>query len=156
MIKFNIENEGILFVGYLPDGRQVWYRGIRYFGQPCILMCDGKCDKAWGSSQRKQAYNIDGEYVITDGYDLPDDCNEDDYCYLADGELGEAPDYPQTWEGGDGKPIEFQDRLNKWCCRECERSETFGYDEGIEVRDLSQRFYNCFPHVRVGSDSLRG
>ena len=147
---FKIEDEGILFIGILPDGRQSWYRGIRYFGQPCVLICDGKCEKAWGMNNRPSAYNINGKYIKMGRCDTPDDddFNEDDSCYLADGELGDAPLCPGVWEGGHGKPIEHQDKLNKWCCRECERSETFEYDEVIVVRDLSKRFYNCSPHVR--------
>ena len=142
-IKRNAQdNEGTLFIGVLDDGRQCWYRGIRYFGHPCLLICDGNCEKAWGMNQRPSAYNVDGVYVRMD---YPD---EDDCCYLADDELGDAPIYPGSFEGSDGKPIEYQDRLNKWCCRECERSEMLKYSEPIEVRDLSKRFYNCAPHVR--------
>ena len=155
-IKRNAQdNEGVLFIGILDDGRQVWYRGIRYFDHPCLLICDGNCEKAWGINNRPSAYNIDSEYTPMERGDTPDDdsFDEDDSCYLADGELGEAPVCSGIWEGGHGKPTEHQGRLNKWCCRECERSETLKYSEPIEVRDLSKRFYNCSPHVREETQS---
>lgn len=156
-IKRNAQdNEGTLFVGILDDGRQCWYCGIRYFGHPCLLICDGNCDKAWGMNQRPVAYNVDGVYIRMDYPDEIDDdsFDEDDRCYLADGELGDAPAYPGSFEGKDGKPIEHQDRLNKWCCRECERSGMLKYSESIEVRDLSKRFYNCAPHVREDGEGI--
>ena len=60
---------------------------ITYCGRKAILACDGKCEKAWGVSSRPkiQLSEID----------------EDDYCFLADDELGIAPEDPLTYEGLD-------------------------------------------------------
>ena len=78
---------------------------IRYFGQPAVVVCDGQCEKAFG--------------LITRPKIQLDENNEDDYVFLADHELDEAPDDPQTYEGGQAKP---QNRChNKWCVRQCER-----------------------------------
>ena len=98
------------------------------FGQSLILSCDGKCHKAWGINQRPS---------------IQFDSNDpDDTAFLADGELGEAPIDPGTYEGGHGKPIHDTQKLNKWCYRECERSITSELGQPIKIRDLSTREYN--------------
>lgn len=79
---------------------------ITYVGQAAKVVCDGNCAKAWGSNSRPKVYLSD---------------NEDDYAYLADGELGEAPADPGTYEGGIGKPASALEFPTKWCVRECER-----------------------------------
>lgn len=79
---------------------------ITFCGQAALIACDEECHKAWGRSSRPRRH-LGG-------------C-EDNYVYLSDGELGAAPQDPGTYEGADGKPQEPSDRLNKWCCRECER-----------------------------------
>ena len=66
----------------------------------------------------------------------------DDYALLADNELGTAPVEPGTWEGADGKPRTPQDRLNKWCARECERSNIVLLGESFSHKDFSKRVYN--------------
>ncbi len=95
-------------------------KDIIYFGSPCVLICDEKCNKAWGINQRER-------HLLSD--------DEDDYEWLTDDELGEAPRDPGTYEGGHAKPTvdighgvfdspnADASKLNKWCCRECERSE---------------------------------
>lgn len=82
---------------------------IIYFGKELVLTCDAMCWKAWGINNRPQVQ-------------LSED--PDDFEYLADDELGEAPTDPGTYEGMDmqGKPTRPTERLNKWCARECERS----------------------------------
>ena len=93
-----------------------------------ILACDGKCNKSWGYNNRpKEILDID---------------NEEDYVFLADEELGDAPIDPGTYEGGFGKPQFESDKLNKWCYRECERCEVFDLDQIIELPDFSKRQYN--------------
>ncbi len=80
---------------------------LRYMDQAMRVNCDRNCGKAWGNSQRPRVQ-------------LSDD--EDDYAYLADGELGDAPANPGTSEGVDFKPLSPDDFPNKWCVRECERA----------------------------------
>ena len=41
--------------------------------------------------------------------------------------IGVAPANPGTSEGGHLKPVHPDDRLNKWCCRECERCISADY-----------------------------
>ena len=109
-------------------------RQILYFGQATTLACDAKCDKAFGWSKRPKT---------------PPGAHEDDYALLADHEVGTAPADPGTYEGECAKPRTQEERLNKWCARECERSITVNREDGVEeLRDLSRRFYNCAPHVR--------
>ena len=100
---------------------------ISWFRQQCILACDGKCYKAWGINKRPRKQ-------------LSDDI--DDYEWLSDNELGCAPLNPGTYEGCDGKPIETDDKLNKWCARECERSNIFRIGEEIKLKDFSARITN--------------
>jgi len=104
---------------------------ISYFGQPVLVGCDARCDKAWGHQSRPRV-------------DL--DPNDDDDCmWLADDELGVAPQDPGTYEGGHGKPARPDDRLNKWCVRECERSFSVGLNGDprcIYGSDYRKRVYN--------------
>ncbi len=87
------------------------------------------CTKAWGRQNRPT--------IALD----PND--GDDFAYLADHELGTAPDDPGTDEGGYGKPQTPAQVLNKWCVRECERSRMVDVLGGIAtVPDFSQRRYN--------------
>jgi hypothetical protein len=116
----------------LPPGRparpevrpEVFSRPLR--GMPGTLACDGKCNKAWGINQRPKVW------LSTD---------IDDSVELADDELGEAPVDPGTYEGGCGKPenAESGADMNKWCARECERSEHIEPKKPVVVRDLSVR-----------------
>ena len=101
---------------------------IVYFGQERILGCDAQCGKAWGINCRPRV-----QLSATD---------EDDYAFLADGELGEAPADPGTAEGGHRKPRRRGERLNKWCCRECERSQMVKPGEDFELPDFTRRVYN--------------
>lgn len=103
---------------------------ITYFGQRARVVCDRQCSKAWGVCSRPQLQ-------------LSED--EDDFAYLADGELGEAPADPGTYEGGIGKPLTPDAFPTKWCVRECERcamSEPGQYEEELALPDFSVRCYN--------------
>lgn len=84
----------------------IW-KAILFFGEPAAIACDEKCNKAWGISSREKNYLSVGD--------------PDDYEFLADHELLIAPEDPGTYEGGHAKPTTPESRLNKWCCRECER-----------------------------------
>jgi hypothetical protein len=99
---------------------------IRWFDRMAILACDGKCSKAWGINCRPE--------ISFDDEDL------DDTAYLADDELGDAPEDPGTYEGFQAKPID--QKHNKWCARECERSVICEAGEDLELPDFSQRRYN--------------
>lgn len=104
---------------------------ITYFGQKAKVACDEKCNKAWGRNSRPQ------EMMSED---------EDDWVWLSDEELGEAPEDPGTYEGGHGKDPHSG---NKWCIRECERcvmSMPGESDKPLKLRDLSKRFYNYTKH----------
>ncbi|KVP75326.1 hypothetical protein WJ93_07880 [Burkholderia ubonensis] len=70
-----------------------------------------------------------------------DPLDPDDVAYKADGELGEAPADPGTYEGGDAKPANPAG-MNRWCSRECERSSIFEFGQEVKLRDFSQRSYN--------------
>lgn len=94
------------------------------------LVCDGVCSKAWGINNRPRIQLSD---------------KADDYEFLSDGEVGDAPINPGTWEGGHSKPTHKNQRLNKWCARECERSLLVERDDelyGFELEDFSKRIKN--------------
>ena len=101
---------------------------ITYCGQPAILACDGRCEKAWGASSRPKI-----------GLDPEDD---DDFAYYADDELGGAPEDPGTYEGCDGKPTVEAKLHSKWCARECERSVLVRPGEPIVLPSFERRLYN--------------
>jgi hypothetical protein len=119
----------LLLIGSVIKGEpKVEQKEIVYFGHKLILACDGKCEKAWGINSRPKE-KLDAN-------------NPDDYCFLADNELGDAPEDPGTYEGDHAKPIAGEPKLNKWCCRECERSEMVKPGEEIVLKDFSKRSYN--------------
>ena len=91
---------------------------ITAYGKPMLLACDGVCEKAWGINSREKR-------MLSD--------NPDNYESLADGELGNAPEDPGTYEGGHAKPTDR--RHNKWCFRECERSIS-GERSTVRFRNL--------------------
>ena len=98
---------------------------IRAYGKQLNIACDGCCDKAFGINNRPKNQ-------------LSDD--EDDYEWLADSEVGSAPIDPQTYEGGQAKPIDK--KHNKWCLRECERSETAEFPNIPKLTDFTKRVSN--------------
>ena len=128
-------------------------KSILFFEHNVILICDGKCEKAWGCSNRPQIYH----YYLPAAFE--DEAICDDTCDMADNELGIAPSYPGTWEGRDGKPLTKGSRLNRWCARECERSilipdgdmpDAIGFDNNLP--DFSRRRYNFQPRYRNETD----
>jgi hypothetical protein len=104
-------------------------KAIIWFGNPAVVACDGRCEKAWGINNRPVVQLSD---------------NPDDYEFLADGELGEAPRNPGTYEGQHGKPSDYSDpyRQNKWCCRECERSKIVEPAGVVVLPDYGKRVGN--------------
>lgn len=100
---------------------------IRAYGQCIVVGCDAQCSKAWGRNSRPKVQRSS---------------DEDDYEFLADGELGVAPADPGTYEGGDGKPLAPEDRLNKWCFRECERSTSAPMGQPLDFPNLLSRLRN--------------
>lgn len=100
---------------------------IFLFGNREVHACDANCRKAWGINNRPKIQ-------------LSED--EDDTIYLADHELGDAPNDPGTYEGGYAKPIGDDSKGNKWCVRECERGGIFEPGQNIVLRDFSARIRN--------------
>lgn len=100
---------------------------IRYFGVDCTVICDAKCGKAFGINGRPRRQISD---------------DPDDYEILSDAEVPAAPEDPGTHEGGDAKPASPEERLNKWCVRECERSEVVKDGEDFSLPDFSKRKRN--------------
>jgi len=104
---------------------------ILYCGQPGTIACDANCSKAWGINSRPSEQLSE---------------NPDDYAYLSDSELKDAPALPGTSEGSDMKPQRPEDRLNRWCARECERCSLIAPWDGVWdasiLKDFSERVYN--------------
>jgi hypothetical protein len=101
------------------------------FGKPMIIGCDGECAKAWGVSNRPRVQISE---------------NPDDYYFLADSEVGTAPDDPGTYEGGHGKPTHSDERLNKWCSRQCERCVSARVGSALSFPNFLVRRYNIAHH----------
>lgn len=139
---------------------------IVYFGQKRIMACDGNCKKAWGINNRQAVFfDENGAIVAEQRYEMrepdrktyvsegrlvttgdPDQHDYDDHAYYADHELATAPEEPGTWEGGDGKPDptdQNPEKMNKWCARECERSDMYEIGEPIELKSFDKRRFNC-------------
>jgi len=99
---------------------------ITAYGKRMRLMCDGRCDKAWGINERPRKM-------------LSDD--QGDYVFIADQDLGDAPADPGTTEGFQGKPsatpLLDAAQMNKWCFRQCERSEAAEEGERVVLPDMS-------------------
>lgn len=111
---------------------------VTFFGQTAKVACDGNCGKVWGINNRP-CIRLSSD--------------EDDYAWLADDELGEAPIHSGTYEDDQAKPVSVAgpDDLNKWCARECERcvmSLPGESGEPLVLRDFSQRIYNL-PSRRI-------
>ena len=106
---------------------EVFSSEIQFFGQKAILACDAQCHKAFGINARQTS---------------PNSLDEDDFEYLADDELGEAPKVTGNTEGGHDKPRDLLEAHNKWCARECERSVLVKLGEAVVLRDFSQRVQN--------------
>lgn len=104
---------------------------ITFAGQPARVACDGNCSKAWGIQYRPRI-----------SFDPKD---PDDYAYLADHELGEAPADSGIYEGGHAKPRTDDEKPNKWCVRQCERMEMSDPGESakpVRLRVFTERVYN--------------
>ena len=103
---------------------------IVFFGHLAKVACDEKCNKAWGSNHRPKNQLSN---------------NPDDFEWLSDNELGDAPVDPGTEEGSDRKPISDNQKGNRWCVRECERcamSDIGDYDKPLSLPDFSKRITN--------------
>jgi hypothetical protein len=88
---------------------------ITFRGKSQRVICDRRCDKAWGKNLRPSIQ-------------LSDD--PDDFYYLLDDKVGTAPENPGTYEGLEmsGKPASPDDFPTKWCVRECERCARYDLD----------------------------
>lgn len=123
---------------------------ITYFDEKAKVACDENCNKAWGGNNRPRVYEGLGEQIFGFGftksiYPDKDIENIDDWAYLSDNELGDAPENPRTEEGGDLKPTNKDEIGNRWCVRECERcvmSKIGEWNKPLQLKDLSKRYYN--------------
>jgi hypothetical protein len=100
---------------------------IVFHGTAATLVCDANCGKAWGISHRpKVVFNP---------------ADDDDSAYLADDELGFAPGDPGTYAGGCAKPT-TPALMNKWCSRECERSNVVLPGGELKLPNFAERLFN--------------
>jgi hypothetical protein len=111
----------------IKDKVSILTKTIPYCGKEMIFACDKKCNKAFGINGREKKQ-------------LSDD--EDDYQYLTDSEVGNAPQCMGTWEGGDGKPLTIAEAPNKWCVRECERSALIEEGDSQTINDFNFPVFN--------------
>ena len=114
LVACDLVEEGGLGVGAdqlrAMVGRTVLVRATYYHDGPSVVACRPAGARGRGGSPRRPLV------VLSDSVD--------DFAWLSDEELGTAPTYPGSFEGADGKPVDYDDplRLNRWCARECERS----------------------------------
>ena len=95
---------------------------IVFFGKPATVGCDAQCNKAWGREDRPKRY-LGGDPEAPGLSEVERGRRFDDYEFLADKELPEAPVASSTMEGDIAKPRTPEDRLNRWCVRSCERCQ---------------------------------
>jgi hypothetical protein len=103
---------------------------ITFFTKKTFVTCDRKCNKAWGINSRPKE-------MLSD--------HEDDFYYLSDAELGDAPINPGTYECDEAKPLSPDEFPNKWCVRECERCSMSSYDDPntpLPPKTFDDRVYN--------------
>lgn len=103
---------------------------ITFFGQKAKVGCDEQCHKAYGINLRPKVQLS---------------ADEDDFAWLADSEVPDAPEDPETYEGEDAKPLPGEPKGNRWCVRQCERcvmSELGESDKPLVLKDFSKRIFN--------------
>lgn len=103
---------------------------ITIFGEQKTIACDAKCNKAFGINGRPTS---------------PNSLDENDWEWLADDEVDEAPGTGETAiisEGDDYKPGDLLEAHNRWCARECERSVIVKIGETAVLLDFDQRVSN--------------
>jgi hypothetical protein len=101
-------------------------KDVIYCGKGATIFCDGRCNKAWGIQIRPRLYLDKNGAPVVKPIRPSRDFDWDNFVYIPDALLGAAPLQPGTWEGGDGKPDPDEpsaEKMNKWCARQCERSE---------------------------------
>jgi len=109
----------------------IFFKRIMFFDNEALIICDGNCKKAWGMNSRPHKQFSD---------------DPDDWENIPDDELGIAPDDPGTYEGSNCKPDSAKG-MNKWCARECERSQIvilppIGGGGEIKIYNHNERFTN--------------
>ena len=92
-------------------------RAIVFCGRPLVLVCDGRCDLAWGNDRRPR---------------ISHSADPDDFTWVGDDDPMCSPGAPApgdlSSEGDELKPSTAalansdSSRMNKWCARQCERS----------------------------------
>jgi hypothetical protein len=110
-----------------------------------VLVCDGRCDKAWGINGRPKLYYREEEGAPRPLQEGEEPRDPDDYVYVRDSKLGTAPGPGETVgvaEGSDLKPsatpLEDGERMNKWCARECERG---GWGEAYDLEHPQPNYH---------------
>lgn len=101
---------------------------ITYFGQELKIACDEKCNKAFGIINRPRINLDENDF--------------DDYVFLSDDEIGEAPKKPCSMEEGNIKPSDTRLAPNNWCIQECERCEIAEINLKLKLPNFSKRVYN--------------
>lgn len=136
-----------------------------YNGKQVKIACDEKCNKAWGVNRRPRVYPELGDKIyglndesIYPGVDYDDKYDVDNSAMCSDDELGDAPENPGTYEGGEAKPTHKSQIPNKWCVRECERcawSDPGKHNEPLVLKDFSKRRYNQpWKHQKLTVENL--
>jgi hypothetical protein len=94
--------------------QKVFVSKVTYGEEKFVVICDGKCEKAWGKDLRPTEQN---------------DLHPDKQYWLNDNELKTAPSFTSSSEGYYNKPIALPETHNGWCANECERSKTLRIEE---------------------------
>ena len=133
---------------------------VLYCGRSAVLVCDGRCDKAWGINGRPRFYFQESLEVARRLAKGTEPRDPDDYIFVPDDLLGTAPADPGTYEGDHAKPsvvpLTDSSRMNKWCARECERCALLEPGEALVPPDLMRPRPNIpeRPHVYAERDSV--
>jgi hypothetical protein len=103
---------------------------VSIYGIRTKVACDENCSKAWGKDKRPRIQLNNND--------------KDDYAWLTDWELDQAPVDPGTREAGQAKPIDKVGIPNAWCTGQCERCvhETRKFETRLPLPDFDQKVYS--------------
>lgn len=100
---------------------------IPYTDNDTWISCDGKCDKAFGLAERPISENS---------------LAEGDFEWLADDEVGDAPEVSCHTIDGENKPQLITELHNKWCIVHCERSILMTLGQEATLPNFDKRVPN--------------